>query len=202
MKLRIRLAVLFYEVVILLFVCFLILFVAHQIPIDLFNQVADIVYHEPRIRMLFGLIALLLLIKTHIMAKMIYGIHQKERNIAFDNPAGRVYVTLNALEDLIRRTLFRLEEVKDARIVVRAKKGGELDVQTRLTLSGDHNIPEMTSHIQKVISDKIEHTIGAERKVVVEVDVIKILSQDKNKKKVAAEPKGQESNVPFEGYRA
>lgn len=203
MKFRIRLAVLFYEVIILLFVCFLALFVAHLIPIDLFKEVLDIVYYEPRMRLLLGLIALLLLIKTHMMAKTIYGIHQKERNIAFDNPAGRVYVTLHALEELIRRTLFHMDQVKDARILVRAQKGGQLDVHTRLTLDGDYNIPEMTSEIQKVIQKKIEHTIGAERVVVVEVDVIKILSRDKGKKKkIAEEVKESDSNVPFEGYRA
>lgn len=202
MKFRIRLAVSFYEVMILLLVCFLAAFVTHLIPLKKVFHVLDVIYYDPNIRLLFALIASFLLIVTHMMGRNIYGLYQRERNIAFDNPAGRVYVTLDALEDLIRRTLSHLEEVKDARIIVKVKKGGELDVQTRLTLSGDYNIPEMTSRIQKVIQKKIEHTIGAERAVRVEVDVIKILSQDKSRKKVSVEPKEQEPNVPFEGYRA
>lgn len=205
MKLRVRLAVLFYEVMILLFVCFLALFVLHQIPIERLNQVLDIVYYEPEMRILFGLIALILLIKTHMMAKAIYGTHQKERNIAFDNPAGRVYVTLAALEELMRRTLSRLDEVKESKISVLAKKSGDLYVETRLTLNGDHNIPEMTSRIQEIIQNKIERTIGSEHKVFVEVDVIKILTGAKPQVKVkkdVPEKKEENPNVPFEGYRA
>lgn len=203
MKFRIRLAVLFFEVMILLCVCFLALFVLHAIPIGTINQVLDVIYFEPKMRLLFGLVALILLIKTHLMAKAIYGTHEKERNIAFENPTGRVYVTLTALEDLIRRTLAQLDEVKEAKIAIRVKKGGALYVETRLILNGDYNIPEMTSHIQKVIQQKVEKTIGSEHTISVEVDVIKILTREKTPdKKPAAEKAEPDANVPFEGYRA
>lgn len=204
MKLRIRLAVMFYEVVILLLVCFLALFVLNVIPIAKVNLVLDIIYYDPSMRVLFGIIALILLIKTNMMARMIYGTHQKERNIAFNNPDGRVFVSLAALEDLIRRTLSVLNEVREIKAAVTVKKNGDLDVQTRLVLNGDINIPEMTSRIQKIIQRKIEGTIGSEHQVMVEVDVVKIVShpaKDK-KKKDAGESLDKESGIPFEGYRA
>jgi len=205
MKLRVRLAVLFYEVMILLFVCFLAMFVLHQISLSMVNDVLEIIYIDPNMRMLFGAIALVLLIKTHVMARMIYGAHEKERNIAFDNPAGRVYVTLTALEELIRRTLARQDEVKESRVTLLARKGGDLHVGTRLTLNVDCNIPEMTSRIQELIQKKIEKTIGSEHKIFVEVDVVKILTRDKAPAKLKKTPESTDengSNVPFEGYRA
>ena len=202
MKLRVRLAVLFYEVVILLFICFLALFVSHQIPRDLFIQVLDIIYYEPKMRILFGLIALLMLIKTHMMARVIYGVHQKERNIAFNNPAGCVSVSLAAMEDLIRRVVSHLPEVRDAKAAIIAGKKG-LNVQTRLILNGDVNIPEMTSRIQKIIQRKIQDMIGLEETVSVEVDVTKIIAQpvSMKKKQDDSDDLETESGVPFEGYR-
>jgi len=205
MKLRIRLAVLFYEVMILLFVSFLALFVTHRISLTTINQILEIIYADWNMRLLFGTIAVILFFKTYIMGRMIYGVHEKERNIAFDNPAGRVYVTLTAMEDLIRRTLARQDEVKESRVTLLAKKGGDLHVGTRLTLNVDCNIPEMTSKIQELIQNKIEKTIGSEHKIFVEVDVVKILTREKSPvkaKKGADETGEQESNVPFEGYRA
>ncbi|MEW5895263.1 MAG: alkaline shock response membrane anchor protein AmaP [Candidatus Omnitrophota bacterium] len=200
MKLRVRLAVLFYEVVILLFVCFLSLFVAHIIPRDLTQEILDIIYYEPKMRLLFGLIALLLLIKTHLMAKTIYGVHQKERNIAFDNPEGRVSVSLAAMEDLIRRVVLQAAEVKEVRTSILAGKKG-LNVQARLVLSGDVNIPEVSSRVQKTIQRKIQDMIGLEESILVEVDVTKIIPQVSIKKK-EEKPISPSQSGPFEGYRA
>lgn len=204
MKLRIRLAVMFYEVVILLVVSFLALFVLNLIPLEQVTAALDIIYHDPSMRALFGIIALILLIKTNMMARTIYGTHQKERNIAFNNPDGRVFVSLAALEDLIRRMLLALDEVREAKAAVTVRKNGQLDIQTRLVLNGEVHIPEMTARLQKMIQRKIEGTIGSEHQVVVEADIVKIVSHPvkEKKKKEKTEHLDQESGVPFEGYRA
>ncbi len=204
MKFRIRLAVLFYEVVILLFVCFLALFVMRLIPIESVTTILEVIYYDPNMRLLFGLIALLLLIKTHLMAKTIYGIHQKERNIAFDNPAGRVSVSLVAMEDLIRKVVLQVSDVKEARSSIIAGRKGGLNVQVRLVLKGDVNIPEMTARVQKIIQRKIQDMIGLEETVAVEVDVVKIVVQSFKDKRNKENQGGveKESGLPFEGYRA
>jgi len=202
MNLKTRLAVLFYEVVILLFICFVSLFILHFIPFEVVQDILTVIYYEPKMRLLFGLISLLLLIKTHLMAQTIIGVQERGKNIAFDNPVGRVSVSLMAIEDLIRRVVGQLPEVKDARVSIVAGKKG-LHVQTRLVLNGDINIPEMTSRIQKAIQHRIQDMIGLEETVAVEVAVVKIVpSADKSKRKKFDEPMEKDSSLPFEGYRA
>lgn len=205
MKLRVHLAVLFFQAMILVFAGSLLMFVAHMISLSKLIQFLEVIYMDLNMRLIFSAAALTLVLVSLIIGRMIYGVHEKERNIAFDNPAGRVYVTLAAMEDLIRRTLARQDEVKESRVTLLAKKGGDLHVGTRLTLNVDCNIPEMTSRIQELIQKKIEKTIGSEHKIFVEVDVVKILTRDKAPAKIKKTPESTDengSNVPFEGYRA
>jgi len=203
MKLMVRFGVMFYCVVTLLAACLLAAIALQLMSVDEIAAILLKVNDNLQIRLILGLVALVLVMKAYTFAKVIYGDQQKGKNIAFDNPEGRVYVSLTALEDLVRRELSSLEEVKEVRASVSAKKNGDLYIESRVSLNGDINIPEVTSKLQGIIKTKIQNMIGAEMGVEVEVAVVKIVPRSKDKKlKVSEVSKETKTNVPFEGYRA
>ncbi len=204
MKLMVRLGVMFYCVVTMLVACFLIMIALKLMPFDEMVVILAGINDNLQVRLIMGLVALILVLKAYTFAKVIYGDQQKGKNIAFDNPEGRVFVSLVALEDLVRRELSSLEEVKEVRASVLAKKNGDLYIQSRVALNGDINIPEVTSRLQSIIKSKIQNMIGAELGVEVDVDVVKIVPRSKDKKMKVAEVSSEAAkpNVPFEGYRA
>ncbi len=203
MKLMVRLGVMFYCVVTLLLAFFLVMIALPLMSIEEMSAILEAINQSVQVRLVLGLVALILVLKAYTFAKLISGDQQKGKNIAFDNPEGRVYVSLVAIEDLVRRELSSLEEVKDVRASVIAKKSGDLYIQSRVSLNGDINIPELTSRLQTIIKSKIQNMIGSELGVEVDVDVVKIVPRNRDKKvKVTEAASETKPNVPFEGYRA
>ncbi len=200
MRFMARLGVMFYNIVTLLCAVLLAMIALKVISVRDLNVIIETVYASPNVRLLIGLLAILLVLKAHFFARTIYGEQQKGRNIAFDNPAGRVSVSLSAVEDLIKRVVLSTSEVKEVRSSIVAGKKG-LSVDTRLVLNTDTNIPEMTSRIQNLIQKKIQDVIGIEENIVVRVDVVKIALNDRSKKRSDQGINKGDSTVPFEGYR-
>ena len=205
MRLITQLALLFYTVVILFLVSFSIALVLHLIPLGYVSLIAQVIYEDNQLRLIVGLIAVLVFLMNILFNRAIAGKEFREKNIAFDNPAGRVTVSLTAMEDLIRRVIYRISEVKDVRAArIKAGKRG-LDVRVNLTLHSDVSIPELTAHLQEVVKRKILDTLGLEETVVVRVDVTKIADEEKrpHKDKNAKSPVNDlDATVPFQGYRA
>ena len=149
---------------------------------------------------------------------------KRDRVISFDNPNGRVSVSLFALEDLVKRTILQFEEIKDNRpsINVASKV---LRVKVPIVLKSDVQIPEVTSRVQAEVLRRIRDTIGGSQKIDISVYVSKInlkRAQRVNKsvpKKPSqppvqkAEPEKKSGNtdsiddtpdgpvVPFQGYK-
>jgi len=132
MKLMVRLGVMFYCVVTMLVSCFLGMIALKLMPLDEMVMILAGVNENLQVRLIMGLVAILLILKAYTFAKVIYGDQQKGKNIAFDNPEGRVFVSLVAIEDLVRRELSSLEEIKEVRAGVTAKKNGDLYIQSRV----------------------------------------------------------------------
>ncbi len=206
MRLITQLALLFYTVVILFLVCFSMGLALHLIPVQYVTLIAQVVYEDHQLRLIVGLIAVLIFFMNILFNRAIAGKEFREKNIAFENPAGRVTVSLSAMEDLIRRVICRMGEVKDVRgaRITAGKRG--LDVRVNLALHSDVSIPEATAQLQETVKRKILDTIGLEETVVVRVDVTKISSEEsrcRNKDKNSQTVVGAlESSVPFQGYRA
>ena len=81
-----------------------------------------------------------------------------ERTIAFENPAGGVTVSLTALEDLIKRLIGQVPEVKEIRpYMIATRKGLEVDV--KMVLRHEVNIPELTARFQDLVRRKIEECV-------------------------------------------
>jgi uncharacterized alkaline shock family protein YloU len=215
-----RLAVIFYVIVVMYVGVIMLLFVSHGIPFFesafiAYEDVASIVfagYHDARLRLTCGVIAAVLLLNNFIFWKAISVNQAREKIITRDNPVGRVSVSIAALEDLIRRSVANVREVRDARCVIRTgKRDGKelLSVTSQLILNTDVNIPELSCRLQEMIKRKIQSTIGIEEMVDVRVDVTKIVPvASKEKQQKNSQPSddnlsdSQPQQIPFQGYRA
>jgi uncharacterized alkaline shock family protein YloU len=199
-----RIVVLFYVTIVLFIGCVAVLFVLNAVDLTGILNLLTIVYFDPTMRLAAGGGAFVLLLINYIFYRSFSINQSREKIIAFDNPAGRVSLALVALEDLIRRTISRLPEVKEGRVGIKASKKG-LSVKIRLALCSEVNIPEVTSRVQELTKRKIQDIIGLDESVNVSVYVGKILLESV-KEKVSAKKKEtkdqNEENFPFQGYRA
>lgn len=203
MKIMVRLGVLFYMVITLFLGCFIALFALNLIPFQEVTGILSVIYYDQNIRGISGIVAVLILAMNHLFARAISGNQERGKTIAFDNPAGRVTVSLTALEDLIRRVISKVPEVREARSSISAGKKGFV-IKSRLVLNTEVNIPEMTARVQEIVKRKVQDTIGVEEAIVVRVDIVKIISSKsviKESKKKDESEQSPEPTVPFQGYR-
>lgn len=199
-----RIAILFYVVTISTLGALIIasVFVLDQAFLDKIDYYLQLLASDIQLKTIVGLTGLLFILLSLIFARIISGARQKERTIAFDNPSGRVSISLVAMEDMVKRLILRESEVKEGRPNIIATKKG-LDIEARLVLKADVNIPEVTSRLQNLIKDKIQEMIGIEEAVTVKIHVVKITADEgKFKRSKSDYPDKTETNIPFQGYRA
>ena len=199
-----RIAILFYMVTIstLGFLTIFFVFVIDSQIAQKISYYLEVLASDLQLRVIVGLTGLLFVLLSFIFARIISGARQKERTIAFDNPAGRVSISLIAMEDMVKRLMLREPEVKEGRPNIIATKKG-LDIEARLVLKADVNIPEMTSRLQDIIKEKIQDMIGIEETVTVRIHVVKLISEETKQKRGKSDyPDKSETSIPFQGYRA
>ena len=194
-----RLGVLFYTVTILFIACTMLLFVMKAIPLKNVIAYLYLIYYDRQMLLVVGLVSIGLILTNFMFARIITGEQVKGKTIAFDNPSGRVTISLSAMDDMIRRIIARSPEIREAKPSIVANRKG-LDINIKLTLKADVNIPEMTSRLQELVKKKVHDIIGIEEPVVVKIHVVKFVSAD-YKSKNDSDP-SIEPSIPFQGYRA
>ena len=199
MWLMTRIAIVFYIFIIWAAGMSVILFVVHVPDLQTIQRLLQLVYFDDQSRAIAGICAGGIMFMSFLLAKLIYGSRQMERTIAFENPAGGVTVSLTALEDLIKRLIVQVPEVKEIRpYMIATRKGLEVDI--KLVLRQEANIPELTGRFQDLVRRKIEEAVGMEGKINIRVHVIKISledirSRDKDEFQISTQ-------TPFHGYRS
>jgi len=199
-----RLAMLIYVALTAFISLIAILYVAHYYSYNGVSEAMYVIYKDDSLRMVFGGIAAGMFVLNLICYRLFSVNVRRDRIIAFDNPSGRVSVSLIALEDMIKRSVHSLKEVKELKSTIRVAKKG-LQVKLRLNLRSDVNIPNVTSKVQDLVTKKVQDTIGIDEPVNVSIYVGKILGEPVNRKKDQNEPPDDTSslpNIPFQGYRA
>jgi uncharacterized alkaline shock family protein YloU len=183
---------------------FVLLYVLNYIEMqNIFNMLA-LMYRDETLRLIFAVAACAMLFLNFIFYRAFTVNIHKEKTIAFDNPAGRVSVSLIAIEDLIKRVVGRIPEIREVKSKISASKKG-LFIKIRLILRAEESIPEVTSRVQELVKRKIQDTIGLDEPMEVAIFVGKILSdqiKEKYPPKKEEVKKDSEQNVPFQGYRA
>ncbi|UCB57380.1 MAG: alkaline shock response membrane anchor protein AmaP [Candidatus Omnitrophota bacterium] len=198
---------------IVIFVCTLVfaalggILVALSLDLFTLQNLTDflrLAFEIENINLIVGGSGLFLIIASICIAQISFGRMQREKTIAFDNPDGQVSVSLSAIEDFIKRLSSGMSEVKDLRSnVVAGKKGIEINV--RVSLWADANIPESTESIQAIIKNRIQEMLGIEETIIVKVHVGKIVPKEKRrfkkkgKEKEKEDVQTQERFAPFQG---
>ncbi len=201
-----RWATLCYVTSILFVACFFLLFTLHGLNLSDVVSAFGLIYQDQHARLIVGIWAGLLLLKNFIYYQFFFVDIYSRKMIIFDNPSGRVSVTLAAMEDLIKRTIARSTEVKVTQtMVIPSKKG--MRIKIKLILNSEMNIPEVTARVQVLVQNKIQDMIGISDPVRVSIDIVKILpegSLDKKFKDSSTQSKDDDNelNIPFQGYRA
>ena len=192
-----RIAIIFYIFVIWTTSLFVVFFVLHDLNLQTVQRLLVMVYSDSQNGTIVGICAGVIMFMSLLLAKLIYGTHQMERTIAFENPTGGVTVSLTALEDLIKRLIVQMPEVKEIRpYMIATRKGLEVDI--KLVLRYEVNIPGLTTRFQELVRQKIEEAVGMEGKINIRVHVTKISLEDiRSKHKDEFQIPAQS---PFHGY--
>ena len=197
-----RCANLFYITIVMFVGCFFLLVSLKWIKLGSLIAILQTIYTQDRLRLIIGIAAGVILFKNFLYYQLL-SMSLGRKTIAFDNPSGRVSVSLPALEDLIRRTINKSPEVKQSKSSVVASKKG-LRVTVKLILRSARNIPDLTSRIQEIVQNKVHEMIGISEPVNVTVYVSKIVP-DKNSDRDSSDKSQEEKlepHIPFHGYRA
>lgn len=202
MRFRVRLAIFCYLVLVATMGLELLLLALNAFALNGITHWLTFVYEDLQSRWILGGIGTLILILNYLFLRTIVGDQARGKTIAFDNPGGRVTVSLNAMEDLIRRLVSREPDVKEVRATINARKK-RLEADVRVVLNSDINIPDLTQRLQEMIRGKIQDTIGLEETVVIRMHVVKIVSDYKGKSDKNKDDKYSrgEETLPFQGYR-
>jgi len=199
-----RIAVLFYVTLVMFLSSFVLLFVLNYIEIQNISNMFSMIYHDEALRMIFAVAACGLLLLNFIFYRAFTVNMHKEKTIAFDNPAGRVSVSLGAIEDLTKRVVSRISEVREVKSKISASKKG-LHIKIKLILRAEGSIPEVTSRVQDLVKRRVQDTIGLDEPIEVAIFVGKILDDQGKEKRLPKKEevkKEPEQNIPFQGYRA
>jgi len=94
--------------------------------------------------------------------------------IAFDNPGGKIKISLRAIEDYINSMLMKqIQGIRSLRVKNSISSKG-LETKIRIKLYAHLNIPEICSRIQEITKEYLQDAVGIERISNIEVFVTSI----------------------------
>ena len=149
-------------------------------------------------RVVLAASGVLFILLALLFAQITSARRQREKTIAFNNPSGQVTITLFAVEDLLRKIGQELPQIKELRPNVIATKKRGIQVNIRLTLKSELNIPEFTAQLQETVKNRIQEIFGIDEQIVVRIHVAKILTQqEKIKRKEEVITEEPEVKIPY-----
>lgn len=125
-----------------------------------------------------GFFSILLLIIGIIWIVNWFDYIYRTKSVSFDNPGGKVKVSLKAIEDyLTSMILTQIEGIKTIKVKVLVTSKG-LETKINLKLSSKLNIPEVCGNIQELTKNYLQDAVGVERISSIEVYVSNIIGEE------------------------
>ncbi len=158
-----------------------------------YNHMVDDIY----LRIIVFLAGLLIILIVIRFLQQLFIRSRREKTIKIDTGGGMVTITLNAVEDMIKKALEEDEIISHIRPrIYHSKK--EITAKIRLTLKRETNIKDFAQQIQAKIIEKLRSILGKDKKLSIIVEIRKITSP---RDKLPAEEKEQmDEEGPFRNY--
>jgi len=122
----------------------------------------------------FGLIGMVLVITGIIWVVYWFDYMHRTKVVSFDNPGGKIKISLRAIEDYINSMLMKqMPGIRSLRVKTALSARG-LETKIALKLYANLNIPEICSNIQGITKDYLQDAVGVERISNIEVFVTSI----------------------------
>ncbi len=194
-----RITMLFFLVVFVAIGLFLLLVSVKFIQSEPLLNALDYIYASMNLRVGVAVVGGLLILISIAAYQFTVARIERQKNIAFNNPDGRVTISLSAIEEFIKRIGSALPEVKELKSDCIATKKG-IDISTRVIFWSDANIPEATEKIQSLIRTRIQEMLGVDEPIIVKVHVTKIAARQEQKQGKKDKEKDKEDlRMPFSG---
>ena len=177
MRIFMRIVTVAYMAIFVALGAWLAAFGMHLVPVDSVAIFFQTIYDDQQLRVICMLTGAGVILFNLMVSQLAWARFQRQRTIAFTNPDGQVTISLNAIEDFIRRTARHVSEVRDIKSDVLATKKG-IEVTSRITLWSESHIPEVTEKIQSLIKTRVQEMLGIEDPVWVRVHVAKIVAPE------------------------
>lgn len=102
---------------------------------------------------------------------------ERQRQVVLKNDAGSIGVSLNAIEEFLRRRCKAISGVRDLSVKTKAVDDSII-VETKLVLELQKNVPEFIRAFQERIRSDLEHIMGLDNVKEVRVLIRKIFPRD------------------------
>ena len=188
----------FYTIVFLAIGGALIAFSLNMIAVSDIMPAIEYAHDDINLRLTTGLVGALLIMYSLVAIQIALGNFQREKTIAFENPSGRVTISMSAIEDFIKRAAAHIPEIKELRANVKATKKG-INITNRVFIYSDANIPDTTEKIQNILKNKIQDMLGIEEPISIKVHIAKIVTKEAKGNKAPAVTVAEEKRPTFRG---
>ena len=187
-----------YTVILLLLGTVLIMIAFNLMPQERLLDAIALIYAQPNFRLITGFAGLLLMGLSLLITQIALSRLEREKTLAFDNPDGRVTVSLTAIEDFMRKLGSQIPEIKELKPKVSATKKAVI-VDTKIILYSETSIPNITEKIQSIVKNRIQDMLGIEEPIIVRVHIHKLIDREEPKKKKHSEKDKKEEVPQFRG---
>ncbi|MEW6235715.1 MAG: alkaline shock response membrane anchor protein AmaP [Candidatus Omnitrophota bacterium] len=165
------------------------------------------IYMDAWGKIAFWAFALLSLGCSLSLLAMIFGFEPRMRkHIILEDESGAIGVSLDAIEDFIKRKAININGVRDLHVRAEAVEG-ELLLKTKVVLELQRNVPEFTKMFQEKIHRELVDTLGLQNVKEVQVLIQKILPRETKSEPILLSPPAQiylkepdEENSPGEDH--
>ncbi len=145
----------------------------NQAPILWLSQKADFLRAQPHGNYyLIGIAVLLLLLEIEFFILKSRE-NKKSRYLKLPYPSGRVLLSIPAIEEFVEKVSMGFPEICSVDPIV-TSAGKQLRIILNLSLTNGYKATQVAQDIEKTIRSQIQHILGIEKSVTVEVHVTKI----------------------------
>ncbi len=139
------------------------------------------VYNSPQGRLAAMIIGIFFILLSLVLIFISSKAGADDKFITFDNPIGKVKISLSAIEDFIRKIALQVSGIHEIKPRAIARKN-KIIIENRVVIWGSENLLTISKKAQEEIESYLQEILGGEEKVEINMHIVKVL-QDVTKLK-------------------